>query len=67
MSLSSVGKVDIYAETGLDEWQVVKDRIRQEAEAKKVKDGDRQIMMVHFNEPLVIEINVRKMPQEKLL
>jgi hypothetical protein len=67
MSLSSIGKVDIYADTGIDEWEIVKDRIRKEAEAKKVKDGDRQVMAINFTEPLLIEISVRKMPQEKML
>lgn len=67
MSLSSVGKIDVFADTGLDEWEILKDRIRAEINNKKIKDGDYKTMMVDFGEPMIISITVTKMPQEKLL
>lgn len=67
MSLSSVGKIDVFADTGLDEWEILKNRISAEIKNKKIKDGDYKTMRVDFGEPMIISITVTKMPQEKLL
>ena len=67
MSLSSVGKFEIYADTGIDQWAILQERVKQEVENKKLKDGQRRTMMVDFDEPLIVTISVTKMPQEKLL
>lgn len=67
MSLSNVGKVDIFAETGEDQWLLLQAAIRREIEKKKIKEGDRYFMPVFFDEPLVIEIKVTKSPQERLV
>lgn len=67
MSLSSVGKIDVFADTGLDEWEILKNRISAEIKNKKIKDGDYKTMRVDFGEPMIISITVNKMPQEKLL
>lgn len=67
MSLSSVGKFEIYADTGIDQWALLQERVRQEVENKKLRDGQRRTMLVDFDEPLIVTISVAKMPQEKLL
>ena len=67
MSLSSVGKFEIYADTGIDQWEILKDRVREEVKNKKLKDGDRRVMAVAFDEPLIVTMIVSKMPQEEKL
>ena len=67
MSLSSLGKIDLYAETGLDQWEILKKRVEEEVQAKTIKAGDRKMMRVDFGVPLTIEIRAIEMPQEKLL
>ena len=65
MSLSSVGKFEIYANTGIDQWEILKERVRQEVEHKKLRDGQSRTMIVDFDEPLIVTISVAKMPQEE--
>lgn len=67
MGLSSTGKVEIFADTGIDQWEIVRKKIREEVERKRLKDGDTKILSVDFDEPLIIEMKVIKMPQERLL
>ena len=63
-NLSSIGKIDIFADTGLDQWEIVKSRVLEEVERKKLKDGDRRVMRVAFDESLMVEINVYKLSEE---
>lgn len=67
MGLTNVGQVDIYADTGVDQWAILKERIEREIKSKKVKDGDHMVMKIDFGTPLMIEIKVKEMPQERLL
>lgn len=58
-----VGSVKIYADTGLDQWQIVQDRIKKDFERKNIKGGQIFMMPVDFGEgSFVLEIKVREIP-----
>lgn len=50
----------VYIEKPIDEWEILKNKIKREIEFGKIKAGDKRFMRVCFNSTaLIVEINVR--------
>lgn len=57
-----IGGQTIYADTGDDQIKILQAEIKKRVEQKKLKPGQRFMMMVYFERPLQIEVIISKPP-----
>ncbi len=58
-NITRVGhKIDLYADTGVDEIELIKEHIKRQVEAKKLTPGKKFTMVADFGEKVIVNVEV---------